>query len=164
MTDHEREVVQRVLAHAGQEVRGAQRCVEVLANLFEAIRFELYPEQASRIWYVLNQIPNLRRMPLYPPAKGEERIIASSDHYRWFFEESAFHAWDLRRLSDSVEELNQMLSGVKIEDVAQSKGHERHEQFIRQMASIPLDKAKIAAKTNRVEDEIAAIEPINLKT
>jgi hypothetical protein len=120
MTEHETQVVKRVLTHASTEIRAAQRCVEVLANLFEDMRHELYPRQASRIWYVLNQIPNLERVPYYAQSKPES-FSQANQRYRWHFMEHAFHSYDMHNLANDMEELSEILSGVKIENVAESK-------------------------------------------
>jgi hypothetical protein len=128
MTDHEQQIVKRALSYASQEVRAAQRCVEVLANLFEDMRHELYPHQASRIWYILNQIPNLERVPMYPLPDGEKAWPSSNQRYRWHFVEHARAEWHFNNLARDMEELSELLSGVKIEDVAQSKGYESYMQ------------------------------------
>lgn len=51
--------------------------------------------------------------------------------------------YDLRRMSDSVAELSEMLYGVKIEDVAQSKGYEKHQEYIHHMMATFDPNAKI---------------------
>jgi hypothetical protein len=126
MTGHESQIVKRALSHASNEVRAAQRCVEVLANLFEDMRRELYPHQASRIWYVLNQISNLERTPMYPLEVLNQSDKGWKDdrnvRYRWHFIDHAMPMFDLRSLADQMDELSELLSGVKIEDVAQSNG------------------------------------------
>jgi hypothetical protein len=127
MTDHEQQIVKRALSYASQEVRAAQRCVEVLANLFEDMRHELYPHQASRIWYILNQIPNLERVPMIPLPDGEKAWPSSNQRYRWHFMTFPSN-YEMRGLADQMDELSELLSGVKIEDVAQSKGYESYMQ------------------------------------
>ena len=119
---HEIQIVKRALSHASTEVRAAQRCVEVLANLFEDMRHELYPHQASRIWYVLNQISNIQRILLSPPV---DKWPSQNGRYRWVFMDWPAN-FDMRNLVRDMEELSELLSDVKIEDVAESKGHESH--------------------------------------
>jgi hypothetical protein len=135
MTEHESKIVKRTLSYASQEVRAAQRCVEVLANLFEDMRRELYPPQASRIWSLLNHIPNLERVPMYPT-----EVLKQSDkgwcddrnvRYRWHFVEHVMPMFNMRSLADEMDELSELLSGVKIEDVAQSRGMESYQQYMR---------------------------------
>ena len=138
MTDHEREIVKRALSYASKEIRASQRCVEVLANLFEDMRRELYPQQASAVWHVLNRIPNLIRIPMDPPLDGKESTWPQSNlRYRWVFMEHGMVAYEMHQISNAIEELSEMLSGVKIEDVAQSKAMEVHERYVNSQRFIP---------------------------
>lgn len=133
MTDHEREIVKRALSYASKEIRASQRCVEVLANLFEDMRRELYPQQASAVWHVLNRIPNLVRIPMTPPLDGKESTWPQSNlRYRWVFMEHGMVAYEMHQISNAIEELSEMLSGVKIEEVAESKGYESYLRFFDQ--------------------------------
>jgi len=136
MEQHEREIVKRALSYASTEIRAAQRCVEVLANLFEDMRHELYPHQASRIWHILNRIPNLERVPLYPTPDGKDAWPSSNQRYRWRFIEHAMPSYECRHLADDLDALSEMLSGVKIEEVALSKGHESYMRYMDPTARI----------------------------
>ena len=124
MTDHERQLVHHALSAASHELRAAQRCVESLANFFESIRHEFYPHQASRIWHILNRIPNLNRIPLYPPPKGEEPLMQASQRFRWYFDEGALPYYQAMHGQSMINELSELLSGVALESIAESKGHE----------------------------------------
>jgi hypothetical protein len=137
MNDHERTIVREAISHMAEQTRSAQRCIEVLANLFESMRRELYPQQASRLWYVLNQIPNLQRVPLYPTDSESKWPSGPGNHYRWHFMEHAMPAYNLRHMADLVDELSELLSGQKIEDVAQSNGHEAYMEYMGRYAGIP---------------------------
>lgn len=157
MTDHEREVVQRVLSNASQKVRAAQRCIEVLANLFEGIRRELYPQQASRVWYVLNQIPNLERIPLYPLPDDKKWSSGADQHYHWHFMEHTLPSYEMKHYAEDIEELSEMLSGVKIEEVAESKGHEAYLRYMTG-TTMPL------VSSNRMRDAREAVEELMTQT
>ena len=171
MTDHEREVVKQTLSYASQEIRAAQRCVEVLANLFEDMRKELYPHQASRIWYILNQIPNLERVPMYPHPGGEKAWPQSDQRFRWHFMEHTMPTFHIRQLADFADELSEMLSGVKIEDVAQSKGYESYLAYMTKQTTIGPLTVKAdgwrdldAVGTDSCKATTETIKPIKSKT
>lgn len=126
MDDHERTIVREAISHLAEQTRSAQRCVESLANLFESMRRELYPQQASRLWYVLNQITGLERVPLYPTDPDSKWPSGPENSYRWHFMEHPLPTYGLRRLASSIDELSELLSGQKIEDVAESKGYQSY--------------------------------------
>lgn len=152
MTEHETQIVKRALSHAQTEVRAAQRCVEVLANLFEDMRHELYPHQASRIWYVLNQIQNLECVAMNMPHEKEKAWPSANQRYRWVFMDRPAN-FEMRNLAQDMEELSELLSGVKIEDVAQSKAHESYLRYMDPNVKIRLN----ATGWRNLEDDLSAL-------
>lgn len=136
MTSHERELIHQAFSHQSQEIRAAQRAVEVLANLFESLWRELYPHQASRVWHILNHISGLERIAISPPPPDNEPMINSASlSYRWSWMEHALPTYGMRRLADNLDELSELLSGEKIEEVAEGKGHESYLEYMNKVAS-----------------------------
>lgn len=79
-----------------------------------------------------------------PPLDGKESTWPQSNlRYRWVFMEHGMVAYEMHQISNAIEELSEMLSGVKIEEVAESKGHEAYIEYmsrqVRMTPVIPMD-------------------------
>ena len=114
MTDKERQLVQTVIARLSNETRGAQRAVEILANLFERLRFYLPMEEQGRIWYLLREIPQLERIPLYPESEPSVGM-GPANSYRWFFYANS-SPFDLFQSARQMEEFVALLAGDVLEE------------------------------------------------